>query len=386
MSSGAPGPDSNGTVPAASRDSPSPAASEGSGTGIGAGSETETGAKPGAAPGSRRYGLGVAGKLYLGLGGAFALALAASLVGFYSFQNVGDAQRRITEHSVPDLNTAFLLAQRGALLVAAVPRLVAADTNEDLAAARAEFEAHRAEFAEIMDSVRGMEVGKDLLEQLDGVATNLIENIDWIDRSVERRIELAHAARTMAADIQRERRAVDDLLLPMVDDQVLFLATGYRTLDGAPASLDERASYRELSRYRSLLTLIAESSLAESLLGQALEVTDPALVRPLREQFDSVARNLERARLDVDHPDLDPHVVKLIGFGGKGNSAFRLHENELRLTGLQHEYLARNRRLEGSSWPPRRGSSRPPATGPPPPRPIPNRPSSSVWCSSSPST
>ena len=348
MSSAPPEPGAAGAVPAASPEPSLPASPEGSGTGTGAepatGPETRAGA--GAASGSRRRGLGVAGKLYLGLGGAFALALAASLVGFYSFQNVGDAQRRITEHSVPDLNSAFLLAQRGALLVAAVPRLVAADTSGDLSAARAEFEAHRAEFAEIMDSVRRMEVGKDLLEQLDGVATNLIENIDWIDRSVERRIELADSAQAMAAEIQRERRAVADILLPMVDDQILFLATGYRTLDGAPAPLDERAAYRELSRYRSLLTLAAQSSVAESLLGQALEVTDPALVRPLREQFDSVVRSLERARLDVDHPALDAHLAKLIGFGGKGNSAFRLHENELRLSGLQQEYLARNRRLE----------------------------------------
>ena len=134
------------------------------------------------ASGSRRRGLGVAGKLYLGLGGAFALALAASLVGGYSFLNVGDAQRRITEQSVPDLNSAFLLAQRGALLVAAAPRLIASDTREELAAARAEFAAHRSGFGEIVDSVRRMEVRQDLLEQMDGVATSLIENIDWIDR------------------------------------------------------------------------------------------------------------------------------------------------------------------------------------------------------------
>ena len=341
------GPDSAESVPARSPGSPgstgppgspdpSPSASpEGSGPGSGA-----------AASGSGRRGLGVAGKLYLGLGGAFALALAASLVGGYSFLNVGDAQRRITEHSVPDLNSAFLLAQRGALLVAAAPRLIASDTNEELADARAEFEAHRTGFGEIVDSVRQMEVRKDLLEQLDGVATSLIENIDWIDRSVERRIELTHAAQTMATEVQGERRAVGDILLPMIDDQILFLATGYRTLDSAPASLDERASYKELSHYRNLLTLSAQSSLAESLLGQALQVADPDLIRPLREQFDSVARNLGRARRGIDHPDLDAHLGKLIGFGGKGNSAFRLRENELRLTGLQQEYLARNRRLE----------------------------------------
>ncbi len=297
--------------------------------------------------GSRRRGLGVAGKLYLGLGGAFALVLAASLVGGYSFLNVGDAQRRITERSVPDLNSAFLLAQRGALLVAAAPRLIASDTREELVAARAEFTGHRSGFGQIVDSVRRMEIRQDLLEQMDAVATSLIENIDWIDRSVERRIELGQATKRMAAEIQSERRAVGGILLPKIDDQILFLATGYRTLDGAPAPLDERASYEELSRYRGLLTISAQSSLAESLLGQALQVTDPDLIRPLRERFDAVARNLERARADIDHPGLETRLARLIGFGTRGNTAFRLRENELRLTDLQQEYLARNRRLEG---------------------------------------
>ena len=296
---------------------------------------------------SRRRGLGVARKLYLGLGGTFVLTLTASLVGGYSFLNVGDAQRRITEQSIPGLNSAFLLAQQGALLVAAAPRLIAADTREEFAAARAEFAAHRSSFGEIVDSVRQMEIRQDQLEQLDDVAPSLIENIDWIDRSVGRQIELARAKEAMIADIQSQRRAVGEILVPMIDDQTLFLATGYRTLDdGAPVPLGERAAYRELSRYRSLLVLNAQSSLAASLLGQALEVTDPDLLRPLREQFDAVARNLEYARGGIERPDLEAHIENLIEFGSKGTSAFRLRENELRLSGLQQEYLARNRRLE----------------------------------------
>ena len=295
---------------------------------------------------SGRRGLGVAGKLYLGLGGVFALALAASLVGGYSFLNVGDAQRRITERSVPDLNSAFLLAQRGALLVAAAPRLVSSDTTEELDAARSEFESHRTGFGEIVEVVRQMEVRQGLLDKMDEVASSLIENIDWIDRSVEKRIEMTRDRERMAHAIQIERRAVGDILVPEIDDQILFLATGYRTLDGAPATLEERASYEELSRYRSLLTLRAQSSIAENLLGQALQVVDPDIIRPLRERFDAISRTLERARNDVELPDLEMHLANLVGFGVRGTNAFRLRENELRLIGLQQEYLARNRRLE----------------------------------------
>ncbi|MCY4453835.1 MAG: ATP-binding protein [Immundisolibacterales bacterium] len=321
----------------------SPPSGEDSDPGAAQGPERTDGA-PTTRPGRR--GLGVAGKLYLGLGGAFALALAASLVGGYSFLNVGDAQRRITERSVPDLNSAFLLAQRGALIVAATPRLISSDTREELADARAEFEAHRSGFGEIVASVRRMEVRQGLIDKMDEVASSLIENIDWIDRSVEKRIEIAADRNRMAEEIQIERRAVGDILVPKIDDQILFLATGYRTLEDAPADHEERASYEELSHYRSLLTLRAQSSLAESLLGQALQVADAALIRPIRERFDAVARNLERVREKVDLPELETHLAQLVGFGTKGNSAFRLRENEIRLVALQQEYLARNRRLE----------------------------------------
>ena len=296
--------------------------------------------------GHSRRGLGVAGKLYLGLGGAFALALAASLVGGYSFLNVGDAQRRITEESVPDLNSAFLLAQRGAILVAAAPRLISSDTTEELTTAREEFAAHRSNFGKTIESLHEMEVREGLRDAMEEVATGLIENIDWIDRSVEKRLELARTRKVMAAEIQNERRAVGNILVPKIDDQILFLATGYRTLDDAPASPEERASYQELSRYRNLLTLSAQSSLAENLLGQALQGSDPDLIRPLRERFDAVARNLERARQTIRNPELESHLSRLISFGTKGNTAFRLRENELRLIGLQQEYLLRNRRLE----------------------------------------
>ena len=62
-------------------------------------------------------------QLYLGIGGAVALTIAASVVGLASFTRVGEAQRRVNEGSVPELAAAFGVAEYSSTLVAAAPRL-----------------------------------------------------------------------------------------------------------------------------------------------------------------------------------------------------------------------------------------------------------------------
>ena len=41
-------------------------------------------------------------KLYMGIGGAVVMTLAASLVGWFSFNRVGDVQRRVNEAACPN--------------------------------------------------------------------------------------------------------------------------------------------------------------------------------------------------------------------------------------------------------------------------------------------
>ena len=72
-------------------------------------------------------------QLYLGIGGAVALTVIASLVGWFSFDRVGDVQSRVNEGSVPEMAAAFGVAQQSGALVAAAPRLTAAATPEDFA-------------------------------------------------------------------------------------------------------------------------------------------------------------------------------------------------------------------------------------------------------------
>ena len=71
-----------------------------------------------------RIGLGM--QLYIGIGGAVAITLSASLVAWFSFNQVGDAQNRVNEDSIPEMTAAFGVARQAGTLVAAAPRLVTA--------------------------------------------------------------------------------------------------------------------------------------------------------------------------------------------------------------------------------------------------------------------
>ncbi|MCY4109816.1 MAG: hypothetical protein OXG11_12405, partial [Chloroflexi bacterium] len=70
-------------------------------------------------------------QLYLGIGGAVVLTVAASLVGWFSFNRVGEVQSRVNEGSVPEVVASFGVAQYSGALVAAAPRLISAATPEE---------------------------------------------------------------------------------------------------------------------------------------------------------------------------------------------------------------------------------------------------------------
>ena len=56
-------------------------------------------------------------QLYLGIGGAVVTTMAAALVGWFSFDSVGDAQSHVNDKSVPEVVAAFGIAQHSGTLV-----------------------------------------------------------------------------------------------------------------------------------------------------------------------------------------------------------------------------------------------------------------------------
>src|SRR5689334_22190488 len=97
----------------------------------------------------RRAPLGLSVKLYLAIGGAVTFTLAASVVAWICFVELGQIQRQITREHIPSITDSLRLARQSALIAASVPALISASDE--------------AERSRVMNALRGQQL---LLDQL----------------------------------------------------------------------------------------------------------------------------------------------------------------------------------------------------------------------------
>ena len=286
-------------------------------------------------------------QLYLGIGGAVALTVAASLVGLWSFTRVGEAQNRVNEGSVPELAAAFGVAEYSSALVAAAPRLAAAGSVAEVNEIAASIESSRQEL-EVLFAVLNRDSGdEDRTLRLRRHADTLLANIDTIKRE---RFDLfdfnerRQALRTELADL---RGSLEGVIVPAIDDQLFYTMTGLRTMDEDPPVRQVYFSEPELNRYRRLAELQADVNIATQLLASAFTLSSPALIEPLRERFEASARRIERnlngLATSPVHADLAPLFARLFEVGTGEPSGFDVLGQELSLLERQQDLLASNR-------------------------------------------
>ena len=296
-------------------------------------------------------------QLYAGIGGAVALTVAASLVGWFSFDRVGDAQSQVNERSVPEMAAAFGVAQSGANLVAAAPRLTAAETREDFAVVASSIdEAHRA-FEEQLALLERQylllegEVGgfEERMDRIRADADTLISNVEAVRDDMSELFELTERREALGSELAELRGRLDDTVVPAIDDQLFYTMTGYRRLGEPPAPRLEHFSEGEVVRYRRLAELQADASIATQLLANAFTLSDASLIEPLRERFEAAAgrieRNLSALEGTLFHAEVTPIFARLFELGAGEQSGFDLLDRELRLVERQRDLLSRNREL-----------------------------------------
>ena len=285
-------------------------------------------------------------QIYFGIGGAVILTIAASLVGLFSFNSVGDAQSRVNEGSVPEMAAAFGVARLGGILVAAGPSLTAAETIEEFTDVSAGIaETHR-EFEKQLALLE--RDGQD--KRFEGIradAGTVIRNLESIEEGMLERFELADRADALRLELVTIRADLDEILVPALDDQLFYTMTGYRKLGAPPEARDVHFSETQLIRFRYLAELQAQANIATQLLASASTVSDASLIEPLRERFESSAGHIERNLADLEefplHAELAPVFGRLLELGtGEGNG-FDLFSRELDLAALQGELLTSNR-------------------------------------------
>ena len=290
-------------------------------------------------------------QLYVGIGGAVLLTVVASLVGWMSFTRVGEVQSRVNDESVPALAAAFGIAQLGGALVAAAPSVVAAGTPEDLDRAMDKIAMDRDGFARRLAAL-ARSGGEDARSRRIGEwGQTLIDNILEVEASVGRRFALTAEREALRDRLDALYRELSGLLVPAIDDQLFYAVTGYRELGAPPVATGEHLSAPVFNRYRLLAELQAEAAISNQTAASALDVSDAALLEPLRERLEASNRGIDRRVAALDPGPLRERLEKsfaeqeALGLGPEGSLATRARE--LDLEARQAALLAANRAAAG---------------------------------------
>ncbi len=293
--------------------------------------------------GNRRFRISTLA--YAGIGGAVALTVGASLVGWFSVDRVGNVQSKVNDGSVPELAASFGVAQFAGSLVAAAPRLASAATPEEFERVSSEItESYRLfelELASLED--RSLQPFEHIRKRAD----SLLANIEEIEDDKVEFFELEQVLTELQAELADVRSRLGNTLVPAIDDQLFYTLTGYRDLDQKP---DPRAVYLsegEFSQYRYLSELQADANIATELLSNAFIATDPNSIEPLRERFEAalgrVQRNLDALEGSQFHTDIASLFARISDLGIGAEGEFNLVERQLRLRAHEQDLLTSNR-------------------------------------------
>ena len=294
-----------------------------------------------------------------GLGAAIVFTLIASIIALVAFFQVGRIQREINTEHVPALTNAVQIGQLATTLAAAAPRLVAEARNRQLAV-EPEAEAAPDEAAPGLDlleaAARIIELSSELGagERTAGLrefSEALAGNLRDIQVSVESGVVLQERLGQLQEATVVRSRELNELIVPLLDDQVFFMATGLRELGDDPAPLEVRGAEVEVMYQQALSAVDARGNLAGSLIADVVVQDDLELVETLEERFRAATAGTFRALDTIG--DRAPRQLRqtldaIYDLGLAEDGAFPVRREYLAELRNQLGYLARNESITDS--------------------------------------
>ncbi|HKY94898.1 MAG TPA: hypothetical protein VJL84_06305, partial [Kiloniellales bacterium] len=239
----------------------------------------------------RRRRLGLAARLYIGIGGAVAFTLVASVVAWLSFIELGERQQSVAREHLPAITLSLRLARQSALIAAGAPKLLTVTDENERWQAIAELQGQQAELDLLFDALAARvsdddEAARAALADVRADAGLFSRSLLELGQSVGHRLELRADLDRQVGRAVEAHRALVELITPLLDDTTFYLVTGYRSLDDAqPVPLTARVDEAAYLNAASLADLAAEANLMIGLLTEADSINEAALLGPLRERF-----------------------------------------------------------------------------------------------------
>ena len=295
-------------------------------------------------------------QLYLAFAVIVALTVSASIVGWFSFDRVGSAQRNVNENSIPEMLTAFEISEQSSELVSAAPRIVAAQSVEELDLIYTNIAEASNSLEKELANLEALLLA-DVLEDNEAIIQGIREDANRLTTNVKtmrnQRTELivqSEKREFLSDSLAEIRRTLNVTLLDAIDDQLFYTITGYRELELPPDPPSVHFSAEELDRYRLLTELQVDANIATELLGNSFAVSHAAELEPLRERFEAAVRridlNLNSLQGSEAYSNIEPVFEELTMLGTGEGSGFNLLSQELQLADRQQELLEGNREAQ----------------------------------------
>lgn len=292
-------------------------------------------------------------QLYISYVGAVVLVIIVSLMALSFLSQIGKVQQTVNEKNIPEMTSAFAIAQQTAMLVAAAPRLTASTPEQFRTVSKTvdlQADAFKTQLSVMMENQGESEQARQI--QSDGVA--IIQNIERIKSLVRERFDLRESSLNLRDELQGIQSKITPIMINEIDDQMFYLMTGHRSLDAAESPRSVHFSKPEFLIYRRLFELREAAVVASQLLATTFVVTEAAMLQPLRERFEAAAGSTSRSLDALEkyeqeggdlHDQLSGIFEDLISFGRRENNGFDLRSRELAVDDELSALLLKNQAL-----------------------------------------
>lgn len=272
-------------------------------------------------------------QLYVGFGGAVILIIVISLLALFILDYIGKIQKNVSEKNVPEMTSAFTIAQQTASLVAAVPRLTTVASQEEFETIAATTGWQADEFRAQLSIMLENQKRDARAQQIQSGGIGIVQNIDRVKLLVRERFDVRQQILDLRDELQVAQGKLTTILIEEIDDQMFYTMTGYRSFNEERSPPAVHFSEQEFQTYRRLVELREAAAIATQLLATAFTITDEALLEPLRERFAAIVgsadRSLDALENTAVHGRLSSAFLDLLSVGRRENNGFDLRFREL---------------------------------------------------------
>ena len=274
-----------------------------------------------------------------------AFTVAASLVAWFSLDRVGEAQAKVNEGSVPEMEAAFGVAEYSSELVSAAPRLTTSSTPREVTDVWQEISTARQQFRERLSTLEQSD--RERARRIGAQIDHLENNVITIRDKMATAFFFNRRSDTLLQEMTDLRAELEQVLIPAVDDETFYIITGRSELGAFIAPYATHFSEQEFGTYRHLTALQADTNIALQQLSSVFSIFDPALVEAQEERFESSIASIDRNMAALNNSELEerltPLYTRLEELGLAEDGVFVTLRSKLELAEEQSALLALSR-------------------------------------------